>query len=396
MKTKFLTLLLLLGLLTLTSCREPVKNIAGNGNNEGFKGETLIFRTVESMTDYLPSGNAAVILEGYYDTNDGGGGTFYWDAESTEEADNGLIFSSKRSDTGRYIRLHEENYVDILWFGVKADDGFDCSPAFRSAIDSLPSGGGTIHIPAGTYGLYSPVVVERKPVKFKGTGGTFGHMNIDETKIVCKASMESMITINGPVSDCVISGINLVPESNAGYALSLNGVSNSLFERIRVSTGNKGGIVLNSAEGENGASRGNLFLQVNAFCVSDGKTVLTVDGNVSAGNPVGDTTFETCRFDTAQTADSTGVMIRYAEKLTFKRCHFNTYNSASTGLILDPTDNPGYPKQNSFYDCSATSLHVVNDEIGYNMLIGHGTWDNESIGESAKLFGITDIGSFIK
>ena len=85
--------------------------------------------------------------------------------------------------------------------------------------------------------------------------------------------------------------------------------------------------------------------------------------------------------------------------MTFFRSHLNVYMfDTCTGLLLDATAKDGYPRQNSFYDCSVTRLYVSEDEthtIGHTFLLGHGTYDNEKYANHPNIFGLTDIGTII-
>src|ERR1041385_651215 len=54
--------------------------------------------------------NQAVELLGYYTRGDGGGGQFYWDATSTDDADGGSIIQATGVSTGRFIRLFDDPY----------------------------------------------------------------------------------------------------------------------------------------------------------------------------------------------------------------------------------------------------------------------------------------------
>ena len=125
--------------------------------------------------------------------------------------------------------------------------------------------------------------------------------------------------------------------------------------------------------------------------------MLEIGGN--SENVVKNVTFTDCRFDTAQTENSVAVHVLRAEKLTFMRCHFNIYRDTSVGLLLDGRENNGYPRQNSYYDCSITRLDVEESEsgkIGHQFLLGNGTYDHETYESHPMLFGLSDIGGIIR
>ena len=70
-----------------------------------------------------------VIVKGYYEPGDGGGGTFVWD-EKSKEADNGgtiiaphfniTKITRKKRKEGRWKRMYED-IVSVKWFGAKGD-----------------------------------------------------------------------------------------------------------------------------------------------------------------------------------------------------------------------------------------------------------------------------------
>lgn len=68
----------------------------------------------------------AVHLSGYYNAGDGGGGAFYWDDTATISEDNGMVIKpTSVSGAGRWKRVTDANYVNVLWFGFKADGATD-------------------------------------------------------------------------------------------------------------------------------------------------------------------------------------------------------------------------------------------------------------------------------
>lgn len=128
--------------------------------------------------------------------------------------------------------------------------------------------------------------------------------------------------------------------------------------------------------------------------------MILIDGDADSGAIVRDSVFTACRFDTGQQENSVAVHMKYAKQLTFQRCHFNVYKfDTSLGLLLDGTENNGYPNKISYYDCSVTRMAVKeseNGKIGYNFLLGHGSGDYELVAEHPKVFGLLDFGGIIR
>lgn len=69
---------------------------------------------------------------GYYTVNDGGGGRFYWDANSTETDNGGTIIKLDNINVGRYKRVIDKNYVKVAWFGAIPDGVTDNTTALKA------------------------------------------------------------------------------------------------------------------------------------------------------------------------------------------------------------------------------------------------------------------------
>ena len=398
MKKRFLPLLLSAVLCVTALVITPGVERAA----EDSRAVPLVFGSVRSMVAERPAfDRAIVVLEGYKNGNDGGGGTFIWDATSEAEPNGGTVFAPSGKGAGRFIRVCDPSDLNARWFGALS--GVGDGEAIQSAIDALPPDGGTVRLPGGDYRIERPIVIGdgeggRKAVKLVGEGASFGHMTLSMTKLTCAAGMDAVINVRGPISDCEISGIRVNAQEIANYAIRITGMSNSRVNSVATSGGKTAAILIESAAGEDGATHDCVFRQIGGHPLKDEGTVIIIDGGTS-GNPVRDCVFEACRFDTAQTKNSVAVRMKLAEKNTFRRCHFNVYQfETSVGLLLDPEGNDGYPKQNAFYDCSVTRLKVLEpleSEIGYNYVFGYGTWDNEEYTPSDKLFGLTDLGEIV-
>jgi len=72
---------------------------------------------------------------GYYEINDGGGGYFRWDAGSNVDANNGTVFSSNNSVTGRWIRIVGKS-INISCFGAIGDGVSDDTLPIQKSVES--------------------------------------------------------------------------------------------------------------------------------------------------------------------------------------------------------------------------------------------------------------------
>lgn len=104
-----------------------------------------------SMSD----GDSLEIL-GYYTAGDGGGGTFYWDATSTDTDNDGTIIQATGVTTGRWLRVYD-GAVNVKWFGAKIDGTTDDSSSIQTTLNSGISK--SYLIPAGSYSLSDTISI---------------------------------------------------------------------------------------------------------------------------------------------------------------------------------------------------------------------------------------------
>jgi hypothetical protein len=107
-----------------------------------------------------PAGFAACLcVLGYHEPGDGGGGTFYWDAGSFEPDNAGTIIAPEPTKPfGRWKRLID-GPLSVKWFGATGKRDGNDHAAIQAAVDALPSSGGTVSFPPGSYLICAPVVV---------------------------------------------------------------------------------------------------------------------------------------------------------------------------------------------------------------------------------------------
>ena len=109
---------------------------------------TITFDNIAQLK--LNSNINRVDVLGYYAKGDVGGGTFYWNATSTETDNGGTIIQATGITTGRWKRVFG-GVVNVKWFGAKGDGVTDDTLAINSAISFTSSIKSNLLFPAGTY-----------------------------------------------------------------------------------------------------------------------------------------------------------------------------------------------------------------------------------------------------
>lgn len=361
--------------------------------------------TMAEMAALRPTEKTAVVLlQGYYAPGDGGGGTFYYHADATQQADGGIVIACQTG--GRFVRSADESYVNVKWFGAKGDGKADDTKAIQAAIDSLPDGGGTVYLPAGTFAISSTIrigdgdagkkVSTKTGVKLIGAGGGFAHDMRASTCLIATKTMDSMIYVAGRISDCEIGGIYLGGNNKAKTCLYLHAFSGCYFHNLMAIGFTDVGIKVMAGTAPTGNYNiYNRFESIGVFALYDQTTCILFDGDYSVSNDTWLTVITDCRFDTAQSEHSVAAHFKFVDSISFYRCHFNTYKSSSVGAVFDALDNNDFPCGMAFYDCSLTSHEVWEDsthKIRKQYFYGFGTYDNETVPTHKKLIGITDTG----
>ncbi|GAA3400013.1 right-handed parallel beta-helix repeat-containing protein [Paenibacillus hodogayensis] len=114
---------------------------------------------------------AQISLLGYYaDAPGQGGGALYWDADSTETDDGGMVFAVAGTAVGRWKRPRD-NGISLAWFGCRGTGTDNDSPRIQAAVDAMTAGG-VLSIGPGKYRIESTVNVQTVPIVFEGTGST--------------------------------------------------------------------------------------------------------------------------------------------------------------------------------------------------------------------------------
>lgn len=125
-----------------------------------------------------------VILLGYNNEGDGGGGDLFWYASDTTSDNGGTIFKLTNTITGRLHRFIPgskggtqlmNTILDIRWFGAIPDIATDCTAPLLSAFNTAQFGGSigcaALYAPAGTYLFLTKLVINSgQNLTIKGDG----------------------------------------------------------------------------------------------------------------------------------------------------------------------------------------------------------------------------------
>ena len=110
----------------------------------------------------------------------------------------------------------------------------DAGTALNEAIAALPSGGGTIIIPAGTWTINTPVLINKNGVTIAGVSNLATFLEYDPTVVTAGAIKMADTTQRFVyLRDFAIDAVN----SSGGDAIRANYFVNSVIERIRVGGG---------------------------------------------------------------------------------------------------------------------------------------------------------------
>jgi len=155
--------------LTTVAIFAPFYSFAGcllsfSQDNVGVQSIGSVYELIRCSA--VPGDQVIVHVLGYKSANDGGGGIFYYDSNSTRTENGGTVLKSSigASGKGRWIRFINEPR-SVLWFGATGNGIDDDTGAIQRAIDDTPEGGKLI-FPPGRY-LVSGVTVS-KPIFLEG------------------------------------------------------------------------------------------------------------------------------------------------------------------------------------------------------------------------------------
>lgn len=193
-------------------------------------------------------GNTA-FLTGYYNANDGGGSEVYWDSESAENDDGGMVFKVEGVSTGRWKRA-DAGYINIKWFGARGDGIYRSGRnnevhIFDHCLNWIKNHSiKKIYVPKGLYilehGMQTRIDSDHNGLELYGDGEESElklHDNIPDVEArLWMLSWATRETTGLPIKDMYIHDIKFngnrqghkisMSGGNTGYALWVNGQPN--------------------------------------------------------------------------------------------------------------------------------------------------------------------------
>lgn len=130
---------------------------------------TIVQQNIAALKGVTGMINGAVVqVAGYYTYGDGGGGLYYWNASDTTTDNGGTVIASTTGGTGRWNRIYD-TWINVRWFGAHGDSASDDTTMIVNALAALPSSGGVIYFPPGTYKTTSTITLKQN-VALRGAG----------------------------------------------------------------------------------------------------------------------------------------------------------------------------------------------------------------------------------
>jgi hypothetical protein len=275
-------------------------------------------------------------------------------------------------------------------------EGGTCSD-IQTAIDSLPAGGGSVLVGAGTYPCHGPIVIARDGVKLRGTGrGTVlrlaAHVNRPVLVLGQTSANPNTTHSHIHVGDLAIDGnraeqdfeCSIGPCTTADFlrnnGISLRQVADVMIEHVTVERAKSGGLV---------AELGSRRITVRDFTASDNEfdglagyetedslfTGLYLYENVNAGLSF-DGDFNTNTISNSVIADNgdVGVFMLDAHDNVFSEIRIR--DSGSHGIFMSAanvTDNTSCASGNTFTglviaDSGGDGMSLPNSDCVNNLV----------------------------
>lgn len=167
---------------TVTSRGTIVDQVTDVQIDVGANGTTPSIATItalKALTGMVDGQIAEVACYYTCTTPDGGGGTFRYDAASTDTANDGTIVDPDASGAGRWERIYSGS-LNVKWFGAKGDSTTDDSTYIKAALDVGVASGIAVYLPSGIFRVTYNVL----DFTFAGAAGSFVFYGDGSTSIL--------------------------------------------------------------------------------------------------------------------------------------------------------------------------------------------------------------------
>ena len=177
----------------------------------------IIINNIADLKNYSISSSQSVNVLGYYAKNDGGGGVFYFNSNSTLNENGGTIIQSNISSVGRWLRTSIESVINARWFGCKGNGVFNDTLYLQNAADFAGINNYSLYIPAGNYLLSSNTFdgyglrIQYDGLKVFGDG--YNSQLISAPYTQC-AAVVGILKNNGQIKNITISNISINGNKN--------------------------------------------------------------------------------------------------------------------------------------------------------------------------------------
>lgn len=276
---------------------------------------------------------------------------------------------------GQYLRRSGTNIVgaaaggssevSIIDFGADPSGTNSSSTAISDAIASLPSTGGIVKFPKGSYRITGSITINKNGVQLVGEGGNGTTSGTSATRVFWDGSSGgTMLVTSGNLIGIGIRGIMFDGNTSAATALQLENIARSWFEDILVTRWTGPAIVLRGTSG--GAStEQNVFILVNALGPSGSSAdglVLGASDSSHAG--ASQNTFIRCMFHRSDATGRGSIIFRYADNNEFYAIRLRApAPNPDTGDAIRfevPSGTQLFPHSNHFYRLVARGGYTVS------------------------------------
>ena len=271
-----------------------------------------------------------------------------------------LIPKYDQGSTGavnRPINLKLAESVSVKDFGAVGDGTTDDTVAIQAALNSLPSLGGSIYLPSGTYLIKNTININNR-VHFYGDG--FTEVNTSPAITVIKKS--ATFTDNAAIIINAAAGASILEN------FTVDGASGNQFDGIQVFAPR---VVIRQVsvinQGRHGIRIGADTAGINCNIWRLDQIVLSNNTNYGLFiNSNGQNANSGCATGVTASSNQTGVFLQNCAANTFVNCHCES--NTTYGLYFHPTSNHNIFVGGDFENNTTKNIYIDTPTYGNNEL----------------------------